>query len=162
VLGWPDLAGTALAERRDLDVIAIRRRSGDDHRRARLARREASIRIVSEIDAAALEPSHLLVEAMAAGPTRAVVATGAGDLLDTLAATGTVGWLVAGVGRVLPQRLFAAVESELERDGDEHTPVDLVDVSRFARVAGPSGLAAPDGLLRRVDCPVAPELLRLS
>jgi hypothetical protein len=162
VLGWPDLAGAALAERRDLDVIAIRRRSGDDHRRARLARREASIRIVSEVDAAALEPSHLLVEAMATGPTRAVVATGAGDLLDNLAATGTVGWLVAGVGRVLPERLFTAVESELEHDGDEHTQVDFVDVSRFARVAGPSGLAAPDGLLRRVDCPVAPELLRLS
>ena len=32
VLGWPDLAGAALAERPDLDVVAIRRRSGDDHR----------------------------------------------------------------------------------------------------------------------------------
>jgi hypothetical protein len=49
VLGWPDRAGAALAERPDLDVIAIRRRAGDDHRRARLARREASVRIVSEL-----------------------------------------------------------------------------------------------------------------
>ncbi|HYV60470.1 MAG TPA: hypothetical protein VFA62_10420 [Acidimicrobiia bacterium] len=162
VLGWPDLAGAALAERPDLDVIAVRRRFGDDHRRARLARREASIRIVSDVDAAALEPSHVLVEAMATGPTRVVVAAGALDLLDALASAGTVGWLVAGVGRVLPARLFATVQSELERDGDEHTPVDLVDVSRFARVAGPSGLATPDALLRRVDCPVAPELLRLA
>jgi hypothetical protein len=40
--------------------------------------------------------------------------------------------------------------------------VDLLDLSRFARVAGPAGLDAPDSLLRRVDCPVAPELLRLS
>ena len=162
VLGWPDLAGAALAERPDLDVVAIRRRSGDDHRRARLARRDAAIRIVSDVDAAALEPSHMLIEAMAAGPRRAVVAAGAADLLDTLADAGSVCWLVAGVGRVLPERLFAAVESELGRDGDEHTPVDVVDVSRFARVAGPAGLAAPDTLLRRVDCPVAPELLRLS
>ena len=162
VLGWPDLAGAALAERPDLDAVAIRRRAGDDHRRARLARREASIRIVDDVEAVALEPSHLLVEAMAAAPRRAVVAAGAGDLLDTLAATGTVGWLVAGVGRVLPERLFAALQSELGRDGDQHAPVDLLDVTRFARVAGPSGLVAPDALLRRVDCPVAPELLRLA
>jgi hypothetical protein len=117
---------------------------------------------VDDVEAVALEPSHLLVEAMAAGPRAAVVAAGAGDLLDTLAATGTVGWLVAGVGRVLPERLFAALHSELGRDGDQHAPVDLVDVTRFARVAGPSGLDAPDALLRRVDCPVAPELLRLA
>jgi hypothetical protein len=162
VLGWPDLAGAALAERPDLDVIAVRRRSGNDHRRARRARREAPVRIVDEVDAAALEPSHLLVEAIATSPSGAMVPAGASDLLDSLAAGGTVGWLVAGVGRVLPERLFAALRAELERDEGEHTPVALVDVGRFARVAGPTGLVAPDALLRRVDCPVAPELLRLS
>jgi hypothetical protein len=159
VLGWPDRAGAALAERPDLDVIAIRRRSGDDYRRAR---RDAAVRIVNGVDAAALEPSHLLVEAMAASPSSAVVPDGAADLLAALAATGTVGWLVAGVGRVLPERLFTAVRAELERDHADHTPVVFVEVSRFARVAGPSGLDAPDALLRRVDCPVAPELLRLA
>jgi hypothetical protein len=143
-------------------VVAIRRRSGDDHRRARLARRDAAIRIVSEVDAAALEPSHLLVEALAASPGSAVVPDGAADLLDTLAATGTVGWLVAGVGRVLPDRLFAAMRTELDRQHAEHTPVEVVDVNRFARIAGPTGLVAPDALRRRVDCPVAPELLRLA
>jgi hypothetical protein len=162
VLGWPDLAGAALAERPDLDVVAIRRRAGDDHRRARLARREAAIRIVNDVDGAALEPSHLLVEAMAAGPRRTVVPADTGDLLDTLVPGGTVAWLVAGVGRVLPERLFAAVESEIARGGDEHTPVELLELTRFARVAGPAGLDAPDALLRRVDCPVAPELLRLA
>ncbi|HEY4398754.1 MAG TPA: hypothetical protein VGO28_13885 [Acidimicrobiia bacterium] len=162
VLGWPELAGAALSERPDLDVIAVRRRSGDDHRRARLARREAPVRIVSEVEAAALEPSHVLVEAFAASPRSAVVPEGAAELLATLTATGAVAWLVAGVGRVLPQRLFTALQVELERDHSEHTPVELVEVTRFARVAGPRGLEAPDGLLRRVDCPVAPELLRLA
>ena len=162
VLGWPDRGGAALAERPDLDVVAVRRRSGDDHRRARLARREAPVRIVTEVDAAALEPSHLLVEAMAASPSCAIVPDGAGELLTTLTGTGTVGWLVAGVGRVLPGRLFTAVRAELEREHAEHTPVELVDVNRFARVSGPTGLDAPHALLRRVDCPVAPELLRLA
>jgi hypothetical protein len=63
---------------------------------------------------------------------------------------------------VLPDRLFAAMRTELERDHGEHTPVEVVDVTRFARIAGPTGLVAPDALRRRVDCPVAPELLRLA
>jgi hypothetical protein len=161
VLGWPDLAGAALAERPDLDVIAIRRRSGDDHRRARRARREAPVRIVSEVEAAALEPSHLLVEATAVSPTCAVVPEGARDLLAELAPGRTTGWLVAGVGRVLPERLFASLRHEV--DGDQsNLPVELVDTALFARIAGPTGLAAPDALSRRVDAPVAPELLRLG
>jgi hypothetical protein len=161
VLGWPDLAGAALAERPDLDVIAIRSRSGDDHRRARRARREAPVRIVGDVEAAALEPSHLLVEVTAASPTCAVVPDGAPDLLAELAAGGTTGWLVAGVGRVLPERLFASLRHELEGDRS-NLPVVLIDTARFARIAGPTGLVAPDALSRRVDAPVAPELLRFS
>ena len=162
VLGWPDLAGAALAERPDLDVIAVRRRSGDDQLRARLARREHPVRVVNEVELAALEPSYLLVEATAASPTCAVVPDGAADLLGDLAGGGTTGWLVAGVGRLLPERLFASLQRELERDDPDHVPVALVDAGRFARVAGPRGLDAPGELSRRVDAPVAPELLRLS
>lgn len=162
VLGWPDIAGTALAERPDLDIIAVRRRSGEGHFRARLARREPPVRVVSEVEGAALQPSHLLVEATAASPTCAVVPDGAPDLLGDLAAGGTTGWLVAGVGRVLPERLFASLHHEIERDQPDRVPVALVEVGRFARVAGPTGLDAPDTLSRRVDAPVAPELLRLA
>lgn len=175
VLGWPDLAGAALAARPDLDVIAVRRRSGDDRLRARLARREPPVRVVSEVEAAALAPSHLLIEATAASPTFAVVPDGGPDLLADLAAAGATGWLVAGTGRLLPERLFASLRHELERDKAErdepehdepgHAAVALVDMARFARVAGPTGLDAPDApdaLFRRVDAPVAPELLRLA
>jgi hypothetical protein len=162
VLGWPDLVGRALAERPDLDVIAVRRRTGDDHLRARLARREPRVRVVSAMDAASLAPSHLLVEATAASSTRAVVPDGAPELLDELAEGGTTGWLVAGAGRVLPERLFASLRHELERDDPERVPVALVDIARFARVGGPTGLDAPDAVARRVDAPVAPELLRLG
>jgi hypothetical protein len=162
VLGWPELTGAALAERPDLDVIAVRRRSGDEHLRARLSRREAPVRVVSEVEAAALGPSHLLVEAAALSPSCVVVPHGAADLLDDLAASSTIGWLVAGVGRVLPERLFASLRHELERDQSGRAPVALVDVARFARVAGPTGLDPPDALPRRIDSPVAPELLRLS
>jgi hypothetical protein len=162
VLGWPDLAGTALVERPDLDVLAVRRRSGDDHLRARRARREPPVRVVSEVEVGALEPSHLLVEATAASPSCAVVPDAAPDLLAELASGGTTAWLVAGVGRVLPERLFLSLRHELERGDPDRAAYARVDIAGFARVAGPTGLDAPDGLSRRVDAPVAPELLRLS
>jgi hypothetical protein len=162
VLGWPDLAGAALAERPDLDVMSVRRRSGDDHLRIRLARHEPPVRVVTEVEVAAFEPSHLLVEATAASPTCAVVPEDAPDLLATLASSGATAWLVAGVGRVLPERLFVSLRHELERDDRDRPGHAFIDTARFARVAGPTGLDAPDALSRRVDAPVAPELLRLT
>jgi hypothetical protein len=161
VFGWPALAGAALAERPDLDVVAVRG-SLDDHRRARRARGDAPIRVVNDVEALALEPSHLLVEASAASPSSAVVPDGSTDLLAALAATGAVAWLVAGVGRLLPERLFTTLRCELERDQHEDAAGEIVETASFARVAGPNGLDATDALLRRVHCPVAPELLRLS
>ncbi|MGH9050183.1 MAG: hypothetical protein ACRDY4_10670 [Acidimicrobiia bacterium] len=159
VLGGPELAGAVAATRPDLDVVAVRRRSGDEHLRARLARADASARTIDEIELAALEPSHLLVETPAADPTRAAVPAGTHDLVTTRR---VVGWLVAGVGHVLPARLFASVAQHIEED-DERTPaLELVDAGDFARIAGPTGLDRPDTLARRVDCPVAPELLRLG
>jgi hypothetical protein len=162
VLGWPDLAGAALAERPDLHALSVRRRSGGDHLRIRLARREPPVRVVSEVEVAAFGPSHLLVEATAASPTCAVVPEDAPDLLATLASGGTRVWLVAGVGRVLPERLFVSVRHELERADPDRAGHAFIDMARFERVAGPTGLDVPDALARRVDAPVAPELLRLT
>jgi hypothetical protein len=161
VLGWPEVAGAALTERPDLDVVAVRRRSGDERLRARLARRDVGARVVDEVDVMALEPSHLLLEAVAASPTAALVPEGAGDLLDGLSASGAVAWLVAGAGRVLPERLFASLRRQVAALEDPPV-VDALELGRFARIAGPHGLDPPDALARRVDCPVAPELLRLG
>ena len=158
VLGGPELAGAIASTRPDLDIVAVRRRSGDERLRARLARADASARTVDEIELAALEPSHLLVESPAADPERAAVPAGTGDLLGSL--TDVTAWLVAGVGHVLPARLFAALAPHIERD--DATALELVDAGEFARIAGPTGLDRPDTVARRVDCPVAPELLRLG
>lgn len=58
--------------------------------------------------------------------------------------------------------VLGALQHELERDRSGRAPVELVDPGRFARVAGPTGLDTPDALSRRIDSPVAPELLRLA
>jgi len=157
-LGGPELAGAVAATRPDLDVVAVRRRTGDEHLRARLARTDRPVRVVDEMELAALEPSHLLVETPAASPTTAFVPEGTADLLATLDTP--VAWLVAGVGRVLPARLFAALEHRVAADDD--AVIEPSDLDAFARIAGPAGLDPPDAVDRRVDCPVAPELLRLG
>jgi hypothetical protein len=156
VLGWPRTAGEALTERPDLDIVAVRRRGGDTHVRLRLARTEQPIRVVDETEVMSLGPSHLLVEVLATSPTTAVVPAGTEDLLWSLERATL--WLVAGTGRLLPQRLFDVLLAETQR---QDLDVETLETSRAAQVAGPNGLETPDRLIHRVDCPVAPELLRL-
>ncbi|HEX6312455.1 MAG TPA: hypothetical protein VF152_12640 [Acidimicrobiia bacterium] len=156
VVGGPELTGAIAATRPDLHLVAVRRRSGDEHLRARLARASASARTIDEVELVALEPSHLLVESPATDPERAVVPDGTTALVDSLASVTT--WLVAGTGHVLPARLFAA----LAPHADDDPALELVAVDTFARIAGPAGLDRPENLARRIDCPVAPELLRLG
>jgi len=160
VLGWPELAGDALASRPDLDVLVVRSRSGDEGWRYRLARSDASARPVDPVEAAAAEPTHVLVEVVGASPSQMLVPFGTSVLLDELARPGMLVWLVAGVGRVLPARLFDAMLARLGEPEDRG--FELLDVQRADRIAGPTGLVRPDQLQRRVDCPIAPELLRLG
>jgi hypothetical protein len=157
VLGWPELAGEALESRPDLDVLAVRGR-GDDHWRRRLARSDATARPVDVVEARALEPSHVLVEIAGASPYEVLVPLGTRGLLDDLVRPTTVVWLVAGVGRVLPARLYDAMMRRL--DPLEDHGFEALDVQVADRIAGSTGLERPENLIRRVDAPVAPELLR--
>ncbi len=165
VLGWPELSGAALAMRPDLEALAVRvdhgaRRGHEGSWVARLARSDASARPVDLTEALAREPSHLLVEVAGASPTDLLVADGTSAALADLARPSLVVWLVAGVGRVLPARMFDAMMREIGDPGDHG--LEQLDVQVADRIAGPTGLVRPEQLLRRVDCPVAPELLRFS
>ncbi|MEX2100231.1 MAG: hypothetical protein WEB19_02345 [Acidimicrobiia bacterium] len=160
VLGWPELAGEALSTRPDLDVLAVRGYDGNDSWHRRLARSEATARPVDPMEAAALEPTHVIAEVVAASPTHALVAEGTTELLRELTQATTLVWLVAGVGRVLPARLFEVMTRQL--DPPEDHGFELLDLQIADRIAGPTGLDRPDNLLRRLDCPVAPELLRIN
>ena len=104
----------------------------------------------------ALTPSHLLIEVLATDPQTALVPAGTVDLLWSLSTTPV--WLVVAAGRLLPNRLFEVAQREVER---QDLGVETIEVSRAAQVAGPNGLETPDRLVHRIDCPVAPELLRL-
>lgn len=158
VVGWPSVTGAALATRPDLDRVAVRL-PGGQRLTARLRRVDQSVRVVGDVDAAALGPSHVLVETGATSPTEALVPAGTAALLDDV---GAAAWLVAGVGRVLPGRLFASLQAALPDGDDDPDDFEVLPVERFHRIAGPTGLQAPEQVARRVDAPVAPELMRLG
>jgi hypothetical protein len=146
VLGWPDITGAALTERPDLDVVVVR--AG-----GRLRHPDRRVRVLDAVEASATSPTHLLVEVLAAGSTTAVVPDGTADLRWSL--EGTPLWLIVPTGRLLPDRLFAVLRGQIDEDAE------LVDVGDAAQVLGPWGLDDPSRLGRHVDCPIAPELLRL-
>ena len=156
VLGWPEHTGAALAERPDLDVVVVRDANASFRLRTR-GSDDLRVRMVDLTEALAASPSHVLVEVDAICSSAAFVPEGTSDLLWSLGTTTL--WLVAGVGRLLPDRLFEVARAELGRADDPS--VEIIDLSRVDRVAGPNGLDPLDRFLARLDCPVAPELLRL-
>jgi len=157
VLGWDDTIGAAVAERPDLDVIAVRPRLGDRGLRGRLARSERPVRVVEQTELMALGPSHLLVGVRAMSATGALVTPGCADLRWSVPDARL--WLVAGVGRLLPEGLFGVARGEVERDLDP--AAEPLDVASVERVAGPAGLDPPERVASRLDCPDTPELHRL-
>jgi hypothetical protein len=154
VLGWPETAGTALAQRPDLDVVVVRPRHGDAGLRYRLGSTERSIRMVDETEAMAMGCTHLLVEPLVASPIVALVPDGVADLRWALPAAQL--WLVTPVDRLIPDRMLAVLRDQVGEDAGEWIP--LTDA---AKVAGPGGLDDPARIAARLDCPLAPELLRI-
>jgi hypothetical protein len=158
VLGWPDVIASGLAERPDLDVVAVRLRGQGDDLSRRLRRAEQPVRVVAEPELLTLEPSHLLIETSAAGGGTAIVPFGAIDLAAAARAHDTKVWLVAPMGRVLPDRLFQSLLRSIGDDDD----TELIEADAVDLVVGPTGLDPAGAFTRRMDCAVAPELLRLA
>jgi len=153
VLGWPEAVGAALVQRPDLDVVVVRPDRADSGLRRRLGDADRSVRMVDRTEVMAVGASHLLVEVLVTSPTTALVPVGTADLRWGLSEAAL--WLVAPVDRILPERLFTALAERLP-DGE----AEEMAIGDAARVAGPGGLDSPERLVTRLDCPLAPELLR--
>jgi hypothetical protein len=162
VVGWPRAVDRALAERADLAAVVVRTETGD--LTAILRRRSApqSVRLVDAWMLPELAVSQLLVSASAIGAGRALVPVGTGEIIATAHPdAGT--WLIGGVGRVLPRRLFEAAEAgALSPPVDIGEPIGLesLTLEHFDRMAGPRGLVPSAEADAHPDAPVAPELLR--
>lgn len=161
VLGWPDLVADALVRRGDLEVLVV-----DSHgegaglvRRLELAEVEAFDVPAIGVGAAAADADVVLLEPSAVGPDEMLAVAGSRAAAATGRHAGAEVWMVAGVGRLLPRRMWDALVGRVDLSDpwdadDELVPVDLVD-----RVIGPAGSEPLADGLKRVDCPVAAELL---
>lgn len=163
VLGWPEVVAEALPARGDLDVLVVdvANEGSGLVRRLRRSDVDAADVPLAGLGAAAAAADLVLLEAACVGPESFVAVAGS-RAAAAVAHHGDIPvWLVAGVGRFLPARLWEVVEARLdERDepwelDDEVVPLDLV-----SSVCGPQGPEAAEAALRRVDCPIAPELFK--
>lgn len=165
VIGEPEIGLAALSRRGDATVLVVDV-DGAGHE---VARRLDGAGVAAEAVparglGAAVGRAHLvLLDALAVGPDAALVPVGgrAGAALAMQLQVPV--WVVAGVGRLLPARMWDALVGRWSASVDpldaveEELPLALVD-----RVAGPDGPEEPAVAIRRTDCPIAPELFRLA
>jgi hypothetical protein len=163
VLGWPDELGDVLPRRGDLTVLVIDTLSEGSGFASRLlhADVEAVDVPLAGLGAAVAASSLVLLESPAIGPEEFLAVAGSRAAAAVARHAGIPVWLVGGVGRLLPQRMWDGLRLRVEGAHDpwdaqeEVVPLDLVDA-----IAGPAGVETVADALRRTDCPVVPELFR--
>ncbi len=163
VLGWPETIVPALAKRGDVRVFAVD--TFDDGARlvSRLDRLGNEAVLVDErgIGSAAAEASLVLLEAHGLGPSGFSASPGSRAAAAVAKLAQVPVWVVAGVGRVLPGRLWEAYARRLDDEADPwDNDLELVPLSHVDAVVGPTGLVSPDEAVRRADCPITPELFK--
>lgn len=162
-IGWPDVAGAALCRRGDVHVLVVDSRHGASAFLQRLERSDVPCDPVQPeaVSHAVAAADVVVLEADAVSPDRAIVAVGGAAAAAVAARCGVPVWLVAGVGRRLPDEYLTAM---IERTGTGRVPWeldhDVVELDAFDAVVGPGGSCRPADVAP--ECPFAPELLRAS
>ena len=162
VLGWPSLVGSAFARRGDLEALVVDS-MGEGSAFARfLDGHDLRVADVASwgLGAAVAASDLVVLEAAAASADEFIAAAGSRAAAAVARANSTPVWLVAGAGRVLPERVWEALIGRLDLAepwelDEEFVPLDLVDL-----VVGPGGIDKPSTLRSRIDCPIAPELFK--
>jgi hypothetical protein len=163
VLGWPEVIADALPSRGDLDVLVVDAAGEGSGLVRRLRRSDMDVTDVplSGLGAAAAAADVVLLEGQCVGPESFIAVAGARAAAAVARHAGREVWLTAGVGRLLPARVWEVIEARLdERDepwdlDDEVVPLDLV-----TSVCGAQGVESVPAAVRRVDCPIAAELFK--
>ena len=163
VLGWPEVIAEALPARGDLDVLVVDTLGEGPGLVRRLRRADVEVADVPQagLGAAAAAADIVLLEAAVGGPKAFVAVAGSRAAAAVARHAGKEVWLVAGVGRFLPGRLWDVIESRLDA-GDEpwDAEEEVVPLDLVTAVAGPVGMESPAEASRRVDTPIAPELFK--
>ncbi|MBV9040328.1 MAG: hypothetical protein JOZ68_04965 [Acidimicrobiia bacterium] len=163
VVGLGEHVGDALVRRGDLEVLLVDNDTVEPHLIRRLQRTDTVLDAVPAAGAAAAVAASDLVlfEVSAMGPGGMVASAGSHAAAAVARHADLPVWAVAGVGRVLPRRLWDALVARLHEDdepwlaAEEVVPPDLVD-----KVVGPDGVQSGAEAAAAPTCPVAPELLK--
>lgn len=162
VLGWPELVSEALPRRGDLEVLVVDLFGEGSGLVRRLVQSDVdAVEVpVAGLGAAAAEADVVLLEAGAVAPTEFLGVSGSRAAAAVARQAGVPVWLVAGVGRLLPERMWEPLRDRVRTDeawdaDEEVVPLELVD-----RIVGPTGVQEVADALRRTDCPVVPELFK--
>lgn len=162
LLGWPDQVGEAIPRRGDVEALVVDvLGEGSGLVRRLLAADVDAVDVATQgLGAAASAADVVLLEASAVGPDGFVGVAGSRAAAAVARHDGTPVWLVAGVGRLVPRRVWDTLVARVDVAAepwdadDEVVPLDLVD-----SIVGPSGPLPVADALGRTDCPVAAELL---
>jgi len=105
----------------------------------------------------------VLVEAHAVSSDRVVAPIGSSAVAAVAAACGVPVWLVVGVGRRLPRELVAAIDARVATVDDPwELDTDAFSTGCVTHVVGRRGLAVAGPEALAPECPMVPELLRVS
>lgn len=162
VIGASEICGEAVLRRPDVEVL-VADTVGEGYGLIRQldARDHVAVDVpAAGVGAAAAEADLVLLEAEVMHESAALARSGSLSAAAVAAHCETPVWLVAGVGRVVPTRMFEWVadrgtDVDPWDDDTESVPLSLVD-----RVVGPAGPQPVAEVRYRIDCPVAPELFR--
>ncbi|MGH9266008.1 MAG: hypothetical protein ACRD1D_15080, partial [Acidimicrobiales bacterium] len=113
----------------------------------------------SGVGAAVAASSLVLLDASAVGPGGFLAVAGSRAAAAVAYTEQIPVWVVAGVGRVLPERLWAAMVGAVTAVGAPwDADWEVVPLELATAVVGPDGPQSPADALARADCPDAPEL----
>ncbi len=164
VLGWPELVGQALFRRGDVTSLIVDQLGEAGGLMSRLYEGDGLVVDVApeSLGAAAAGADVVVIEALAVGPDECLAVVGSRAAAAVAADAGVPVWLVAGLGRSMPDRMWAGFRSRLEAQGDADDALtateEIVPMRLIDQVVGPNGLTAPAEYLGRPDAPAVAEL----
>ena len=165
LVGWPDQTVGAVRRRGDVEVLLVDVDGESDEAARQLDRINVeAVPVAARNAGVAVRSADLvIIDALALGPAAALVPAGSLAVAAAARHAEIPVWAVAGVGRLMPARMFEALAGRWSDSVDpldaveELMPLDLVD-----RLAGVDGVVEVAQGLVRTDCPIAPELFRLA
>lgn len=162
VIGSPEIIGSALLARGDVGVL-VADTIGEGY--GLVHQLEINDHSVAEVPAggvgsAAADADLVLLETDALCDGGALCRTGSLAAAAVAHHMRVPVWLVAGVGRCLPSRMWQPMADRSISDQPWDDEVEIVPLDLIDKVTGPSGPQPVAEARLRVDCPIAPELFR--